>query len=349
MHLHWRTRYALSRFGPAALMLGSLALVVGAMLRSRGATVPGYAEVAVVRVASLEAGVVSSVDVVPGQLVGAGEVLARLDAGPIHARMRVLQARRDQQVAALADSEDAARSDIGEARIAASSAQVALERSRAELSARHAELAAAQDRLALGLVTRDALEPLRRSVLTLEAEVPARERAAAAQRAQVQRLSSRLGAGDAVDAPPAVLEQVGALAVLEEELRALQERLEARTLKAPLAARVAGVHRTPGEILPAQESFIELLPLQTSTVVACLPEQFVGGVRAGARVQLWPESGQEGLSGVVVDIAGLVEAAPDRCKQRPNEVGWVRPLRVAVAESQLVPGQRFAVGFEGQP
>ena len=345
----WRFHYALTRYGPSALLACSLGVVLAAMLHSRGATVPGYAEVAVVRVSALEAGTVLAVDVAPGQLVEAGQVLARLDPAPIEARIRVLRARREQRAAGLGDLEAAARSDVGQARISATEAQVALDKARAELGARRDELRQAEERLALGLITRDALEPLRRNLSTLEAEVPARERALGAQRAQVGRLSSRLDAADTQDAPPALSEQVGALAVIEEELRELQERLDARTLRAPLAARVASVHRTPGEVLPAEESFIELLPLQTATVVACLPEQFAGAVQAGAGALLWPESGQDALRGVVVDIAGLVEAAPDRCKQRPNEVGWVRPLRIAVEGAALVPGQRFAVGFGDQP
>jgi hypothetical protein len=80
-------------------------------------------------------------------------------------------------------------------------------------------------------------------------------------------------------------------------------------------------------------------------VIACLPERYPVEVKAGTSVALRGTTGGGPRTGVVVDVVGLISEAPDRCKQRPNEVGWVRPVRIQVDGGGLVPGERFDVAF----
>ncbi len=348
--MHWRTKDRITRHGPRVLLGGSVAFVLLLAVAGPASTVPGYAEVAPVRVASLEPGRVVTVDVIPGEVVDQGEIVALLDDGPIRGRMRVLRAELSRSGALLE----------GQARDARTAATVA-EANRAETAARlraaRESLRVASQRLSdrreqvdVGLTTRDSLAPLAADVATLEGEVRRLGARLAARDEVAEMATSGLDSDD--DGPaPAVASQARALGVVEEELSLLEDRRREMTLTAPLTSRVASVNYRVGEVVPERGVFAELLPLRTTRVVACVPEQFGERVEAGGRVDLWPADGGAVRGGTVVDVSGLVSEAPDRCKQRPNEVGWVRPVRIEVDGAGLVPGQRFDVAFgaAGQP
>ncbi len=336
MALHWRTQDWLNSHGSKLLLLVSLAAVTLLAVAGPTGTVPGYAEVAPVRVASLESGRVVEVLIAPGQIVKAGDVVGILDDAPITGRMRVLEAELSRTGAAFAG-------EVREAQTAAALAEAGRAEAAAELAAAREALRIAEARLndrqgqvTAGLATRDSLAPLETEVATL--------------RGEVQRLSARVSARTEVaavtggdDAPE--LDETRVLGVVQEELALLEERRKDLTLRAPLGARVGAVNYRVGEVLPQLQVFAELLPLETTTVVACVPEQFGVRVEAGGAAELWPADGGPVRGGTVVDVSGLVSEAPDRCKQRPNEVGWVRPVRIEVEGAGLVPGQRFDVGF----
>jgi multidrug resistance efflux pump len=345
--MHWRTQELLIRHGSKALLLGSVAFVVTlAVLRPSG-TVPGYAEVAPVRIGSLESGRVMTVDVAPGQLVAQGDRVAVLDDSPILGRIRVLQAELVRTGAVLEGEKREAQTALTLARAgqAESAARLAAARERMRLA--EERLAEAQRQVNAGLATRDALEEPSSDVATLRGEVAqlSARLSAQAQVAGIAQAGSTAseGAADAVS-------EARALGVVQEEVALLELRRRDMVLTAPLAGRVAGVHFRVGEVVPELEVFAELLPLETTAVVACVPEQYRGRVAAGGPVELWPADGGAVRAGTVVDVSGLVSEAPDRCKQRPNETGWVRPVRIEVSGAGLVPGQRFDVAFgEAEP
>mgnify|MGYP000701452148 CR=1 FL=1 len=338
--MHWRLQDQLTRHGPKALFLASLGFVSVLAVAGPADTVLGYAEVAPVRVASLEAGRIAEIAVTPGQIVEAGTVVATLDEGPMLGRIRVIQAELSRTGAVLEGQER-------EANTAATVAAGNRAEAAARLSAARENLRIAQERLdarraqvTAGLTTRD-------SLVALEADV-------ATGQGEVRQLSARLGALTEVAAAaadgvagekPAVASGIRALGVVQEELALLELRRKELTLRSPLASRVAAVNYRVGEVLPQQTVLAELLPLETTTVVACVPEQYPVRIRAGGQAELWPADGESVRSGTVVDVSGLVSEAPERCKQRPNEVGWVRPVRIEVEGAGLVPGQRFDVAF----
>jgi len=325
-------------------MLGSVVAVAVLVVLGPRTTVPGYAEVSPIRVASLEEGRVSDVAVVSGAVVAAGDVIGVLDDAPIQGRIRVLRAELEQRGATLEGVQRDAQATL-------MAAQAEREETSARLRAAEQGLAVASERLAartrqveLGLAARDELGPLETEVATYTGEVE-RLRARLQHRRDALALVQE-GVEGSGDAPaPALLEEVRAIAVVQEELALLEERRAAMTMRAPIDARVGGVHYRRGEVLPALQTLVELLPLETTTVVACVPEQYGVFVRAGTGADLAPADGGAPRTGTVVDVVGLVSEAPERCKQRPNEVGWVRPVRIAVDGGGLVPGQRFDVAF----
>lgn len=336
----WRTQQAAARLGPHLLLVASVMLAIVLIHRHQGIGVPGYAEVAPVRLSSLEAGRVDSIAVTEGDLVAPGDLVAVLDDTLVSSRARVLEAELDRLGAAVEESEEVVRATLRRARAAREETQARLAGARAELKALEARLEERRRQVEAGLESRARLAEV-------EADL-------APARAEVQRLEATLRHAAPTDEPgtageptvaPAVLERARARAVVQEELQALERRREELTLEAPVGARVSVVHFRAGEVAPAQTPVVELVPLSTSTVVACLPEAYPVEVKTGTRTLLEPQSGGDPVDGVVVQIAGLVSAAPERCKQRPNEMGWVRPVRIQVADGTLVPGQRFRVRF----
>lgn len=330
--MHWRIRELLVRQGPRLLLLASAGVVSWLVLTAPPATVPGYAEVAPVRLASLETGRLEEILVKPGQLLTAGDVIARLDGAPLDARARVLQAE-------LARSGVVEETAVRDAEVAASEAMSLKRQTQAELTAAEQALSIASDRLerrraqvTAGLETRDSLAPLQARVAELRGEVSGL-RARLTHTRQVAE-GSKPGAGGTSEA-----------AVVREELAMLRLRQRELTLRAPLDARAGAVHYRPGELLPQHAVLAELLPLETTTVVACVPEHFAQRVEAGGPVALYPVDSRTARTGIVVDVSGLISEAPDRCKQRVNEIGWVRPVRIAVEGEGLVPGQRFDISF----
>ena len=342
--MHWRTQELLTRHGPKALLAASIAFVVLLTVAGPEDTVMGYAEVTPVRVGSVESGRVAEVRVVPGQIVSEGEVVGLLDDGPLQGRMRVLRAELSRGGAELEGQERTAQTAraLAEGDRAESSAQLKSTKERLRIA--REQLVTREAQVAAGLTTRDSLIPLNAEIAELVGEVSRLQARLEAQTEVAARAVSGLSVG-AEGPAPAVASQARAVGVLQEELGTLEERRLDLTLRAPQAARVAAVHYRVGEVAPALQVFAELLPLETTTVVACVPEMFGVRIEAGGAAELWPADGGAMRLGTVVDVSGLVSEAPDRCKQRPNEVGWVRPVRIQVDGAGLVPGQRFDVAF----
>jgi len=340
----WRTQDLLTRHGPKVLLVASLGFVTLLAVARPAGTVLGYAEVAPVRVASLESGRVVDVLVTPGQIVDEGATVGVLDDAPIKGRMRVLQAELSRSGAVLEGQQRDAQSALAVAQANRAESSARLRASRESLRIAEQRLSDRRAQVKAGLSTRDSLIPLETEVAPLKGEVSQLSARLGAQTEVAEMAAAGMDVGDDGHAP-AVESEARALGVVEEELALLEERRKDMTLRAPLAARVASVNFREGEVLPQLQIFAELLPLETTTVVACVPEQYRGRVQAGGKTELWPAAGGAVRTGTVVDVSGLVSEAPDRCKQRPNEVGWVRPVRIEVDGDGLVPGQRFDVAF----
>jgi HlyD family secretion protein len=342
--VHWRLQEALAQQGPRVVTLGSLVAMGWLLVQGPISGVPGYAEVEPVRVAALEAGRITEVLVAPGDVVEPQQVLGRLDDAAVQATIRMREAELRRRGAALQDEERSAQSQLR-------AAVADEEDARAQLAGARAQLRLARERrderkrqVEAGLADQASLSRLESTVAEHVTEVERLSARVANLRGQTQAARSAVEGDEA----PAVQEEAQARAVVREELSLLEYRLGSMTLRAPLAGRVSALHARPGEVLPAHAPLLELVPLETSVVVACLPEQLSDEVRAGTAAELRPSSGGV-RSGVVVDVAGLVSQATERCKQRPNETGWVRPVRIAVSGGGLVPGQRFEVVFGPGP
>ena len=338
--MHWRVSHAVSEHGPRVLLVASVAVVAWLVFQGPRVGIPGYAEVAPVRIASLESAKVLSVEVEPGDIVQPGDIVGLLDDGPLRGRIRILEAELARHSATLQQVEQGAASTLRLALAEEADARSRLQGTRESLLAAERVLAERQRQVESGLAAATDLERLELELTALRSS-ERREKTQLEYKQEVVAHTRAQLVGLEDEAAPALLEEVRAGSVLEEELALLEARRQAMTLRSPLAARVAMVHYRAGEVLPANAVIVELLPLSTTTVVACLPEQFGSEVRAGTKADLYPADGGGQRLGTIVDVEGLVSTAPERCKQRPNDFGWVRPVRVLVDGPGLIPGQRL--------
>jgi HlyD family secretion protein len=337
----------LLRHGGKFLMALSVGLV--ALLIVRGpppVQVLGYAEVAPVRLSSLETAKVLRTLVEPGQVVKKGDVVAELDPTMIQGRMAILKAELERHEAGLMGAKAVAESSIDAARADKAESTTRLGAAREALRIARAAQAERDEQVKAGLASADSLANLEvRAALQRARGEMERFRQQLDYRTTVLRKALARLEGADTEPSDALLEGTRAQSVVGEELALLQTRLEELTLRAPMAARVAALRYRPGEVLPAGEAIADLMPLETTRVIACLPERYPVEVKTGTSVALRGTTGAGIRSGVVVDVVGLISEAPERCKQRPNEIGWVRPVRIEVTGGGLVPGERFDISF----
>jgi len=342
-----RTQDFFVRHGAKILM--AISIVVVGTLIVRGpppVLVLGYAEVVPVRLASLETAKVSKTLVEPGQVVAAGDVVAQLDTTMIEGRIAILKAELERRGASLIADEDLAESAVATAEAERQESAARLKGAREALLLADANLIERKRQVDAGLSSADSLAALKVEAAKLRAEVERYDRQLKHRSAVVAAAEARLRTAEN-EPSRALLEGTRAENVTREELALLQTRLDALTLRAPTASRVAALHYHVGEVLPQGAAVAELMPLETTRVIACLPERYPVDVKAGTSASLRGTTGAGVKSGTVVDVVGLISEAPERCKQRPNETGWVRPVRILVEGGGLVPGERFDVAFGG--
>jgi len=253
-----------------------------------------------------------------GQMVQAGQELARLDDGlwiptrdaraaelaQAQAQLKLLeQGARSQDLRALSDDVDAAR---------------ALEQNLSETAARIRELRAAAS------ATAQQVDDAEGALLRAKAQRAGAEQRFASLRAGARPAELR-AAQARVDAAQAALE-------LENV------RLARAVLRAPVAGLIVDTHAEPGEVLEASAPVVTLAEVQRPYIDLFVPEASLTGIQLGAHARVHTD--QHGAAaplsfeGRVEDIGRRTEFAPRYLfspKERPNLV--VR-VRVELADPQ---------------
>ena len=143
--------------------------------------------------------------------------------------------------------------------------------------------------------------------------------------------------------PPLIEERLAgheaALAVQRTRMAALEARVSGLVVRAPRAGRVASLIANPGEQVLAAQELLRLEMPSARGVLVYVPENYVGAVAVGDRVEL--RRGQEvGEARVLATSPGLVEL-PSRLWFDPRvaEYGWT--LRLGTPSGfAMRPGER---------
>ncbi len=231
--------------------------------------------------------------VAPGQVVTAGQVLARLD----DALDRELRAIRAQEVAV-------ARADL--AILEAGSRIEEVRASRAQLTAARAtEQTLTRDRdRARTLVASGAVPAAELDAITAQLARATGERQTLDERVRLLAHGARAEE----------LARAQARVALAEDAVALEDRkLEKRVLATPTAGVVLDVYPEVGEVLPAGAPVVSLIDRARPYADVFVPIAEAPGVRVGAAMRV-------AVEGVAVELAGVVERVAPRAEYTPRFV-----------------------------
>lgn len=148
-----------------------------------------------------------------------------------------------------------------------------------------------------------------------------------------------------------------AVTVQERQVEQLLTQLTALVLKSPLDGVVSQIPQRPGqgvarrfmrrtgETVLAGEPILAVAAASSSEVIAYIPEDQVGGVREGMKVELVKTSEPEQIAPSRVSYIGPVtEEMPVRLWRNPNFPQWGRPFLVKVPrQMELTPGELVGI------
>lgn len=318
-------------------------------------------------VAPLRTARLIGVEVVPGQQVQPGDLLARMDADLVHAEIAVLEARIAEEESALADFEReilaaVARLDtdvsVAEARLA----EVRLLQAQRDAEARElrVELSRREALLSRQLTEAAEVHEVRLRLVAVQAMqdgFPALDRLYAerlqAARSLRQDLQGAMNIEHGQGAQEALARKADARRhVLAAERERLLRELSLYELRATSAGIVAEVYQNPGAIVPSGEVILRLVPASPAAVEAFLPASMLGAVREGQAVRVIRKRPRETFAAQVAFVspevrtlrenAGLLSGQPMR--------GQRVVLHFTQAADRLIAGEEVLVrptGFFG--
>jgi HlyD family secretion protein len=263
-----------------ALAAGTLLLLVAAAQAWRSnrqaPAAPGFAsgngriEATEVDIASKNPGRVAEVLVDEGDLVEAGQLVARMDLLSLDAQREEALARRQQA----RDAVEGARAQLAVRHSDAAAAAAVVVQRQSELDAAQRRLARSTDLAQEGAASGQELDDDDARVRSAGAAVEAARAQHAAARAAIAAAAAQLvGARSAVAAAAATVARIDA-------------ELQDGRLVAPRAGRVQFRLAQPGEVLGAGGKVLNLIDLSDVYMTFFVPEEAAGRVALGAEVRL---------------------------------------------------------------
>jgi HlyD family secretion protein len=286
-------------------------LVLGRRGGTEALTAAGTVETTDADLGFQVAGRITEVAAVEGQQVGAGAMLARLDAADLDARRAAGVAELQGARAQLAELERGARpEERAQARAAVDAAEQKLADARRELDrTRRLEQG--------GAVSREALEKAQTAYEVLEAQaVQARE--------QLRLVVT----GPRVERIEAARAQVAAAQAAVDQVDA---SLANATIRAPFAGIITERHREPGETVAAGQPVLTVMNPDDRWVRIYVSENRIGRVSVGQKARITSDSHPDTtFSGRVVQIASEAEFTPRNVQTEEERVKLVYAVKVRI-------------------
>jgi HlyD family secretion protein len=258
-------------------------------------------------------GRIEEITVRDGDLVGAGQELARLESAELEARRSAAQAQLDGARAQLAELQRGARpEELRQARAAE-----AMARERMQEASRVLERTRALEEG--GAVSREALEQARTAY-----EVA---------RAQHEHASEQLGMVRTGVRTERIEAQQAAVRGAEAALAQVEAALSNAIIRAPFAGVITVRHRQPGEAVAAGAPVLTLMDPDDRWVRIYVREDEVGSVALGQQAQVRVGMGAGATyGGRVTFIASQAEFTPRTVQTAEQRVKLVYAVRVAITD-----------------
>ncbi len=301
----------------------------------------GFVEATEVRVASKIAGRVSTVTLVEGARVAAGDILATIATDDLDLAMTRARAERAQAAAQLALLVAGSRpEDIRQA-------EAQVEGAQAERDAAAVEVAAAtrdESRFAQ-LVERRAGAEKPRDDARARRQVAEARLAAATDRVEAASAAlARVRAGARAEEIAAARARLG---VIDAQMAALEHDRGEATITAPLAAIVTTRLVEPGELIPAGAPVGVLIDLDRAWVNAYVEEPLVPRLTLDQPATVVTDAGDR-LPGRLAAIASRAEFTPRNVQTADERARLVYRVKVTIDNraGTLKPGMPVAVEWE---
>lgn len=341
----------LQRSAPILCLAGTLGTAAWLHFgtESRGHVV-AFAQAMPEAIAPTEMAKVSRVDVLVGDNVEPGQIVAALDTTAVDAEIALAEAERVRIEAAMRAEQAllARRLDVD---LESLEREVALQRedqlrTNAQAKVLEGEVSRVKHLVDDHQAVYDEyarLDLQRATVVAVAAEKPKTLQLLAKQIKAAKERRKQINEGDTD-----VAEKFAAdLRVAERSIEQLKQRRSGYFLRATQRGRVAAIDKRPGEVAAAGEAIVRLVS-SGARAVACVPERVALGIREGDPAKLWIR-GQSGaaLKGKTVVLGPLVTELPARCWVSPKVPMWGREVTVELEGSMdVLPGQAFDVVFE---
>jgi HlyD family secretion protein len=289
-------------------------------------TFQGYMEADLLLVGPDEGGRLVSLAVDEGAAVAQGAALFTVDPS-------LFRTQADEAAGRLAEAR---------ARLANLRAQQQRPEEIAVLAARRSQAEAAMQLAARELNRQRAL--FDRGIVA-RARLDQAEAAARESRAALQEVERQIQAGRLTARVQEIAAAQAAIATAEAALAEAQVRLERRSVAAPVSGTVQQVLYRPGEMVPAAQPIVALLPLERLRVRFFVPETLLSRVRLGQAVAVGCDGCRPDLRARIAFVSREAEFTPPVIFG-PTERAKLVFLVEAVPEGEtasLLPGQPVTV------
>ena len=305
---------------PKAIVLAALAAAsCGGRAPSTTLTANGHVEATDVRLSTKVSGRLASLDVREGDVVKAGQQIARIETTDADLALQQARAERDLAGAELRLSLAGARAeDIAEMAAQVASAQ-------ADLAGAERDLQRMQDLLSRGSGTTKARDDAqtRRDVL-------------AGRLSALQQGLARLRSGSRSEEKDAARARV---AGVEARIAQLEQQVKDATVLSPLDGVVTEKIAEPGELLQVGSGLCVVTDLAHAWLTVFLPEADLGRIRIGQEAYVVTDGGQT-RKGQITFVASQAEFTPKNVQTKDERVKLVYKVKVGLdnADGLFKPG-----------
>lgn len=331
--------------------------------QATGASAVAIAQSKEFRVAATQVGRLVTLEVAEGQRVVPGQVMARMETGPIEQAIAIAEAQAIEAASAIPATGAALdagalqvernfRGEIEAASIEANAARADAARDNGELAKLREDIRREKALVERGLTRSDRLR-------ALEARFPALDEAVKAWPLRIQAIEVRHHStvrrleewARGRERAPLQLAPFEARARQRKEaVRLLRSHAEQTVLRAIAHAYVSLVHARAGDVLRPGTPVVTLVEANPKQVIAYVDERRWEAVPLGTRVTARRRAAQEhSYDAIVSGIAADVTELPRRLWTNPHIPAWGRALYITLPESAtLAPGELVDVVTHSQ-
>jgi len=344
----------------ATVWLACVACAVWLYLGNGGpAEAVAIAETRTFRVSAALLGRLTALNVVEGQVVSAGQVIARLETQLLEREIAVARAGVRLAASELTAKDATLETDrmqiernfeteIHDAEVALQTAQADQSRDSAALAKVREEVDRESALVRRGLIRADRLSQLEIQSAALDEAVraaPARIAAVDSRRRSASdRLQSWRAAFTEQDRGTRVAQLLpgrDSIDRQEQSLSLLKVKLQETVLRASTTGYITIIHARPGDVIRAGDPIVTLVETRPRLVIAYVDERRGISLSAGAKVLARRHNAPSvNVEGTVAAVGGEVMTMPQRLWTNPSVPAWGRAVYIKIpAESTLDPGE----------